>query len=63
MGKKTYRKRTPEEQAEYDYWTERTKKRIAERLEEERRMEELATLKAASRLNRFRLWIARIVAP
>jgi hypothetical protein len=40
MGKKTYRKRTAEQQAEYDYWTERASKRIAEPLAIEREEEE-----------------------
>jgi hypothetical protein len=63
MGKKTYRKRTAEEQAESDYWTERAKKRIAERLAIEREEEERRARAAESWVYRARLRIARFVAP
>ncbi len=63
MGKKTYRTITAEEQAEYDFWRDRLKKRIAERLALEREEEERRARAAESWIYRVRLRVARFVAP
>jgi hypothetical protein len=63
MARKTYPKRTAEEQAEYDYWRDRLKKRIAERLAIEREEEQRRARAAESWVYRLRLRIARTIAP